>query len=150
MGSLTLDQTHWPLALTIAQEKLTFEQHIESLEGWNTWFERNEPFHVIRFYADKASLEQASGVGKATLEWMKKGADIKFHTLVKSMSIIVPPDQYHRMSKMNVPKVFGIPGGIFPSLEEAFIWLSESPDDIDLSGIKGDWKSAVKKMIEAL
>jgi len=148
MGSFILDQTHWPLALTIAREKLTLEQHINSLKGWDIWFEKNEPFHVIRFYSDNASLEQTSGVGKTTQEWMKKGADLKFRTLVKSMLIIVPSDQYPRMKGMSVTKVFGVPGGIFPSLEDAFKWLEKSPKVIDLSILKNDWKSVVKQTLE--
>jgi len=148
MGSLIFDQTHWPLALTIAQEKLTFEQHIESLKGWDAWFEKNEPFHIIRFYADKASLEQASGVGKATKEWMTKGADIKFRTLVKSMLIIVPSDQYPRMKGMSVTKVFGVPGGIFSSLEDVFNWLDESSEVIDVSELGDHWKDTVRQTLE--
>lgn len=148
MGYLIHDNKHWPLALTIAQEKLTFEQHLASLEGWDTWFEKNEPFHVIRLYVDKASLEQASGVGKATLEWMSKGADTKFRTLVKSMMIVVPPDQYPRMKKMDVTAVFGIPGGIFPSIEDALDWLDSSTEIKDLPDLKQNWKEAVKHALD--
>ncbi|RBP79413.1 hypothetical protein EBI01_15740 [Marinomonas rhizomae] len=148
MGKLIHDNTHWPLALTIAQEKLTFEQHMASLEAWNSWFDKNEPFHVIRFYTDKASLEQDSGVGKATLEWMSKGADIKFRTLVKSMMIIVPPDQYPRMKNMDVTAVFGIPGGIFPTLDEAYNWLEGSVKSTDLSDLKPDWKQMIKQTLK--
>ncbi|WP_394183060.1 hypothetical protein [Marinomonas posidonica] len=149
MGILIHENTHWPLALTIAQEKLTLEQHIESLENWNAWFDKSEPFHVIRLYTDKASLEQDSGVGKATLEWMSKGADIKFRSLVNSMMIIVPPDQYPRMKNMNVTTVFGIPGGIFSSIEDAFIWFDQCNEDMDLSNLAPNWKEAVKHTLNS-
>jgi hypothetical protein len=150
MSYLTHKDKHWPLALTIAQGKLTLNQHLASLEPWDKWFKTGEPFHVIRLYKDAASLEQEVGVGKATQKWMTNGADLHFRTLVKSMLIVVPPEQYPRVEKMSVRKVFGIPGGIFSSIDDALNWLEKPPESLDMLGIRIDknWKSTVKEALE--
>ena len=145
MSFLILEDKHWPIALTVAQGKLTLTQHNDCLTAWDKWFALGKPFHVMRFYEDSASLEQDKGVGKATQTWMNEGADNKFRTLVKNMLIIVPPDQFPRVEKMSVRKVFGISGGIFPSVDAALDWLENSPESSDNSDLPEGWLPAIRQ-----
>lgn len=128
MGLLKHDNTHWPLALTIAHGEPTLEQHGESLAAWDEWFSHAEPLHVIRVYLDAASLRHASGAAQATQAWMKAGAAEHMRELVQSMLIVVPADQFDSMKKMSVRKAFGIPGALFSSLDDAFAWLDNPPE----------------------
>lgn len=64
----------WPIGLTLAQGSATLEQHLSSLQSWNEWFERREPFHVVRIYLDGESIQHSREIGKVTQQWMKEGA----------------------------------------------------------------------------
>lgn len=136
MGILKHESKHWPLALVVARGEPTLEQHFESLAAWDEWFSRAEPFRVIRVYCDNASLHHAKGAAQATQEWLNAGAAEKMRELVQSMLIVVPPDRHGSMAKMSVQKAFGVPGGLFPSLEAAFAWnhnpTEPAPLDIGL------------------
>lgn len=130
MSLLTHESQHWPIAFTVVQGEATLEQHLESLASWDRWFSKNEPFHVIRVYLDDASLRHSEGVAQATQRWMSEGAAEKMRELVQSMLIVVPSDQYARMKKMSVRKAFGIPGGLFASLEDACAWLDNPTEAV--------------------
>lgn len=122
------DSTCWPIGLTVAQGAATMEQHLLSLQSWNDWFERRQPFHVVRVYLDGDAIHHSRDIGKATKQWMKEGAADQITTWVRSMLIVVPMDQYERMKNMSVEKVFGIPGGLFPTLDDACNWLNARLD----------------------
>lgn len=132
MGILKHESKRWPLALVVARGEPTLEQHFESLAAWDEWFSRAEPFRVIRVYCDNASLHHAKGAAQATQEWLNAGAAEKMRELVQSMLIVVPPDRHGSMAKMSVQKAFGVPGGLFPSLEAAFAWNDNPPEPAPL------------------
>lgn len=148
MSFLIHENKHWPLALTIAKGELTLNQHMESLGSWDTWFSNGQPFHAIRFFEDEASLLTASGAAQATQTWMAAGADIQFRHLLNSMLIVVPPQQYLRMKKMSVRKAFGIPGGLFQSLDDAFFWLENPPKHISAPELSQNWKHEIRETLE--
>lgn len=147
MSLLIHENKHSPLALVIAQGKPSIEQHIASLKSWDNWFNNNKPFHVIRFFKDSDSLEIPNGAGKMTQTWMAEGADMKFRSLVKSMCIVVPKHKYNKMKKMNINKVFGIPGGIFSSINDVFEWFNEQPSTFDKLGIQMESLNEIKNTI---
>ena len=130
MGLLKHESQYWPVALTVVHGEATLQEHLDSLASWDQWFSSAEPFHVIRVYLDGGSLAHPDGAAQATQRWMSEGAAENMHQLVQSMLIVVPPDQYERMKKMSVRKAFGIPGGLFPSLEEAYAWLANPPEPV--------------------
>ncbi|MFT2097443.1 hypothetical protein ACMUMQ_03705 [Marinomonas sp. 2405UD66-6] len=146
MSLLIHETKHWPLMLAIAKGKPTMEQHVESLTHWDNWFADEKPIHVIRFFDDADSLHPPSGAGKMTKTWMNEGADHKFRTFIKSMVIVVPEDQYERMKNMSITKVFGIPGGIFPSIHDAFEWLAQQPDT-DVFSHDDAWRNDIQETI---
>jgi hypothetical protein len=131
MRLLKHESQYWPLALTLVSGEATLEEHLESLDAWNQWFSKAQPFHVIRVYLDDGSLRHPDGAAQATQRWMSEGAAEHMRKLVQSMLIVVPPDQYERMQKMSVRKAFGIPGGLFPSLDEAYAWLANPPEEVE-------------------
>lgn len=144
MSFLVLEDKHWPLAIAVAQGKLTLQQHLDCLTAWDKWFALDKPFHVIRFYEDVAALEQDKGVGKATQAWMSAGAAEQFRTHIKSMLIIVPPEEFPRVEKMSVRKVFGIAGGIFPSINAAIAWLEQDPEHIGTHELPTNWQQKIQ------
>lgn len=149
--SLLQHQTqHWPLALIIAHGEPSLAQHLDSLALWDTWFARAQPFHVIRIFLDAASLDAAKGAPQATQRWMSEGAAAQIREWVQSMSIVVPADQYDRMQKMSVRKAFGIPGGLFRSLDEAFAWLEKPPEVVAGTPVDRASLIAVRKTLEAI
>lgn len=131
MSLLKHESRYWPLALTIVSGEATLDEHLESLEAWNYWFAKAQPFHVIRVYLDDSSLRHPDGAAQATQRWMSEGAADNMRALVQSMLIVVPPHQYERMQKMSVRKAFGIPGGLFPSLDAAYAWLANPSEAVE-------------------
>lgn len=150
MSVLTTNNKHWPLALAVAKGKPTIEQHMQALADWDDWFANEKTFHVMRFFDDAESLVIPAGAGKATQEWMAAGVDNKIFTLIKSMMIIVPEDQYDRVKKMNVTKVFKIPGGIFTSINNAFDWLEKQPEGTDMFHVDQALASDIQQTINTL
>ena len=135
MSLLVHEDTYHPLMLVIAKGKPSIEQHIASLKSWDTWFNSNEAFHVIRFFEDGDSLDIPAGAGRMTQDWLTEGADVKFRLLVKSMCIVVPQNKYEKMKKMSVNKVFGIPGEIFSSIDDIFEWYEKNITPLNMLGI---------------
>lgn len=130
MTLLKHENQFWPFAVMMASGEATFDQHLTSLKAWDQWFDRAQPFHVIRVYLDESSLRHPDGAAQATQQWMSEGAAEKMRRLVQSMLIVVPPAQYPRMQKMSVRKAFGIPGGLFSSLDDAYAWLDNPPEAV--------------------
>lgn len=148
MIKLKHDSAHWPVALIVAQGELSLQQHLHSLTLWDSWFSRQEPFHVIRIFLDQASLRQAKGVGQATQAWLKQSAAAHIRELVMSMLIVVPKDQYADLQKMSVRKAFDVPGGVFSSLDKAFAWLEAPPEPVSGGPLKQSTLLAIGERVE--
>ena len=149
MSFLIHENKHWPLALTVARGRPTFDQHMASIKRWDEWFANATPFHVIRFFDDAASIQHPPGAATATKEWLAAGASVQFRTLLKSMLIVVPPQQYLRMQRMSVRKAFGIPGQLFESLDHAFGWFENPPEPLDGFVFNQSWKGKIKQTLSA-
>ena len=104
---------------------------------------------MIRFFADADSIQHPPGAAKATKDWLAAGAASQFRALLKSMLIIVPPQQYPRMQKMSVRRAFGIPGQLCESLDEAFRWFENPPEPLDGPTIRQDWQGEIKQTLAA-
>lgn len=144
------ESQYWPLALTVMSGEATLDEHLASLQAWDDWFSNAQPFHVIRVYLDAGSLHHPDGAAQATQRWMSEGAAENMRTLVQSMLIVVPPGQYERMQKMSVRKAFGIPGGIFPSLDDAFAWLANPPESVEGLPVAEDLREGVRDYLTNL
>ncbi|CAM3831048.1 MULTISPECIES: hypothetical protein [Pseudoalteromonas] len=123
MAILKHDNSLWPLAITVARGECTLEMHLNSLQAWDIWFKKAEPFVVVRVYSDEESLQHPKGAGPATQKWLKEGAAEQMQQHVQAMLIVVPEQQFERMQKMSVQKAFGIPGAVVKSLDDAHAWL---------------------------
>lgn len=105
-------------------EKQTLEEHIYSLEIWNSQLSCNQAFIAIRVFHDEKSLIPPDGAAKITKQWLQNGASDAIKNKVIAMINIVPESKYENMKKMSVETVFGVPGGIFKSILEAQHWFN--------------------------
>ncbi|WP_028467330.1 hypothetical protein [Nisaea denitrificans] len=123
MSRIASDDTLWPLSILMLEGSQSLEQHDQMLGIWNAWFDRNERFISLRVYLDESSLDQVPGVGRVTKQWLKAGASENMRRLVSCMAIAVPPSRFEAMNRQSVEKAFGIPGGVFPNLDDSLDWL---------------------------
>lgn len=63
------------------------------------------------------------------------------------MASVVPADQYEKMRKMNVEKLFGVPACTFADADDALVWLGERVMEprglrFDLASVRAAIRSA--------
>lgn len=120
------DDSLWPVCLCVHEGVQSLEQHEQMIEVWNEWFKREGSFIAIRVHKDEASLAQADGVARMTKKWLRDGAAELIRKRISAILNVAPNPAYERMKHLSVEKVFGVPGGVFPGLDEAMIWLDKS------------------------
>ena len=104
----------------------TLAAHEQSLADWNHYFSRNERFVAVRIFHDEDSLVHPDGAAQLTKSWLRNGAAEAIKTSVVAMINIVPTSAYERMKHMSVEAVFGVPGGVFNSVDEAVGWFNSN------------------------
>ena len=117
------DLTHWPLVVGVYRDEATLESYQAQLDRWQGWFARAQPFALLRVYATPESLahpEGSAAVGKA---WLVQNRPLLARWVLGMATVILPPQDYARLRNMQVEKAFGVPGGVFASVEEAMAWL---------------------------
>ncbi len=133
------DDRLWPIVVQVAEGLQDMALHARMLSAWDASFQRGAGIVMLRIYLDSAALEHASGVAKATKAWMQAGAAEAIRRHVTAMPIVVPPSDYETMRDLDVFRVFGVRGGIFPHLDEACAWLRRAelpaPDPAIVAGI---------------
>lgn len=134
--------TLWPLCLTIAEGRQSPAHHDEMLAAWDDWFARRERFFALRIYLDEAALEQVPGTARTTKKWLNGGAAENMKRFTAAMAIVVPGNSHMPEKRPSVEKVFGIPGGIFPGLDEAAAWLT------GIEGFPAQPTSALSEAVE--
>lgn len=125
MSRITSDDSLWPLGILMLEGAQSLEQHEQMMAIWDGWFARGERFIPLRVHLDEGALDQAPGVARVTKQWLKAGAAENMRRLVTAMVIVVPPSRFDAMKHRSIEKVFGVPGGIFPSLYQALTWTRE-------------------------
>lgn len=71
-------------------------------------------------FADADALVHPEGSAQSAKQWLQaRGADIRRHMM--GMASVVPPDQYEKIRKMNVEKLFGVPADTFARTDEAAV-----------------------------
>ncbi len=124
---------YWPLVVHEFSGLQTLAEHEESLEVWGQCFLRNEPFVIFRIFRDEDALIHPVGAGKMTKNWLQTGAAASIKNSVTAMVNIVPENAYERMKHMSVSAVFGVPGGIFRSIDDAVEWCRANVDGTGIS-----------------
>ena len=118
------DLGQWPLVISVSSGLQTLEGMQAFTDDWNRWLDRGEPFVSLRVFADAEALVHPEGSAQNAKQWLQaRGADIRRH--VMGMASVVPADQYERMRKMNVEKLFGVPAGTFADTDDALAWIDE-------------------------
>jgi hypothetical protein len=116
--------SQWPLVISVSAGLQTLEGMQAFTEDWNRWLDRGEPFASLRVFADADALVHPEGSAQSARQWLQeRGADIRSHMM--GMASVVPADQYEKMRKMNVEKLFGVPASIFADADDALVWLGE-------------------------
>jgi len=116
------DLTHWPLVLTVAIGQSSLREHEAFLAAWTSWLDRGEPFAVLRTFASQDALVHPDGGARMAKQWMQDNGE-RIRQTVAALVSVVPATEYERMRKMNVEKLFGVPGAVFSSSSEALAWL---------------------------
>lgn len=118
------DLGQWPLVISVSSGLQTLDAMQAFTDDWNRWLDRGEPFVSLRVFADAEALVHPEGSAQNAKLWLQaRGADIRRH--VMGMASVVPADQYERMRKMNVEKLFGVPAGTFADTDDALAWIDE-------------------------
>lgn len=116
--------SQWPLVISVSAGLQTLESMQAFTEDWNRWLDRGEPFVSLRVFTDADALVHPEGSAQRAKQWLQaRGADIRRHMM--GMASVVPADQFEKISKMNVEKLFGIPASTFARTDEALAWLRE-------------------------
>ncbi|UVH59573.1 hypothetical protein NWF24_09225 [Variovorax paradoxus] len=106
--------SQWPLVISVTAGLQTLEGMQAFTEDWNRWLDRGEPFASLRVFADADALVHPEGSAQSARQWLQeRGADIRRHMM--GMASVVPADQYEKMRKMNVEKLFGVPPASLPT-----------------------------------
>jgi hypothetical protein len=138
--------SQWPLVISVSAGLQTLEGMQAFTEDWNRWLDRGEPFASLRVFADADALVHPEGSAQSARQWLQeRGADIRSHMM--GMASVVPADQYEKMRKMNVEKLFGVPASIFADADDALVWLGErvmAPRGLpfDLAAVRAAIRSA--------
>lgn len=118
------DLGQWPLVISVSSGQQSLDGMQAFTDDWNRWLDRGEPFVSLRVFADTEALVHPEGSAQNAKQWLQaRGADIRRH--VMGMASVVPADQYERMRKMNVEKLFGVPAGTFADTDDALAWIDE-------------------------
>ena len=116
--------SQWPLVISVSSGLQTLESMRVFTEDWSRWLDRGEPFASLRVFADADALVHPEGSAQSAKQWLQeRGADIRRHMM--GMASVVPADQYEKIRKMNVEKLFGVPASTFASTDDALVWLGE-------------------------
>jgi hypothetical protein len=138
--------SQWPLVISVSAGLQTLEGMQAFTEDWTRWLDRGEPFASLRVFADADALVHPEGSAQSARQWLQeRGADIRSHMM--GMASVVPADQYEKMRKMNVEKLFGVPASIFADADDALVWLGErvmAPRGLpfDLAAVRAAIRSA--------
>ncbi len=125
---------NWPLIVFEFSGEPNIEEHKQALNVWNELFTQRRKFIAVRIFHDDIAIRHTSDIGKLSLEWLDSGARDSIKEWVTAMLNITPESSFNRMKGMSVEKVFGVPGGIFKSTQDASQWLRLNIDgDLDYS-----------------
>lgn len=140
-GRFFSDDRLWPVVVQVSKGPQDLALHESMLAAWDACFARAEPIVMLRVYRDLDSLEHQPKIAKATKAWMQAGAAAAIRRYVAAMPIVVPAASHDKMGALNVERVFGVPGGIFPELAAACAWLRQNdfpvPDASSVAAIIG-------------
>lgn len=120
------DFRHWPLVIHVSAGLQTLDDLQRLSDDWSHWLQRNQPFAVLRLFVDADALVHPEGSAQQAKQWLQRSGD-DIRRLVMGMAHTVPASHYDKMRKMNVEKLFGVPGAIFADtdIDAAIAWTDE-------------------------
>jgi len=126
---LEIDKSKWPLVVFEFRGEQSLEEHQRMLDEWNLLFSRQQNFVAVRLFHDDIAVNHSKEIGQLTLSWLDNGAAEAIKTWVSAMLNVTPEATYLRMKNKSVERVFGVPGGIFKSTDDANQWLDVHLDE---------------------
>lgn len=118
------DLGHWPLVVSVSAGAPTLADTQDFSLAWDDWLARGQAFASLRVFTDAASLTHPPGAAQHVKQWFgRQGQAIREQ--VMGMASVVPPEEFERVSRMNVEKLFGVPAAIFADLPSALAWLRD-------------------------
>jgi hypothetical protein len=119
---IATDLACWPLVLSVAAGAQTLEDQRAFLGDWTRWLDRGEPFAVLRLFGSSEALVHPEGGARMAKQWMQDNG-ARMRQTVMGIASVVPASDHERMSRMDIEKAFGVPGGMFADLDAALLWL---------------------------
>ncbi|HAV5025349.1 TPA: hypothetical protein JIY97_00580 [Acinetobacter baumannii] len=113
------DLTHFPLIISIIEDKPTLEEQKQFFQEWMKWFEKDEPFVTLRIYKNIGALVQPEGSREQSKNWFIENIEL-IRNKVIAMATVVPLDIEKR--HQNKPNI-GIQTEIFIDQKAAVEWL---------------------------
>ncbi|MPS30610.1 hypothetical protein [Pigmentiphaga sp.] len=118
------DLAHWPLVVSVSTGAPTLADTQAFSQAWDEWLAREQPFASLRVFADAASLTHPPGAAQHVKQWFGRQAPA-IRDQVMGMANVVPPEEFERVSRMNIEKLFGVPAATFADLPSALAWLRD-------------------------
>jgi hypothetical protein len=118
-----IEERCWPLAIALAAGAQSLEDQRAFLAMWNGWLGRGTSFAVLRLFVDTEALAHPEGGARLAKQWMQDNA-ARIRQSVMGLASIVPASAYEKMSRMDIEKAFGVPGGVFRDEDGALTWLA--------------------------
>lgn len=117
--------SYWPLVVGVYRDAMDLDGYRKQLDAWEHWFAREERFALLRVYTTSASLSHPDGSAPLSKGWLQRHRAALQRSVMGMATVILPPEDYARMKNFQVEKAFGVPGGVFATVDDALTWLRE-------------------------
>ncbi|WP_068310187.1 hypothetical protein [Polycladidibacter hongkongensis] len=87
--------------------------------------EKGSVICLIKLSGNRAELQQETNIAKETKAWLAGGAADQIKAYVSKMVIVMPVEEYQANKRASVEAVFGVSGGMFPSVQTALAWIEK-------------------------
>jgi hypothetical protein len=109
--------------VSIAAGAKSLDNHRNLFAAWNRWLDRGAPFAVLRIFVDTLALVHPESGARLAKRWLGDNAERMRHSVL-GIASIVPASAYEKMSRMDIEKAYGVPGGVFLDRNDALLWLA--------------------------
>lgn len=119
------DDTNWPLAIVVAEGKVTPRGFRQFLREWSCWLDRATPFALLQIFTCSeaaASFRERSG----ELGTWSLANSARIRSLVLAVATVVPTSTPAEACDPHRKSVVGVPTRYFTSSRAAVSWLEGS------------------------
>jgi hypothetical protein len=124
VGLNRIKERCWPLIISLTAGAQSLENQRDFFAALNRWLDRGQPFAVLRLFADAEALVHPEGGARLAKQWLQDNVARMRHSVL-GIASVVPESAFEKMSRMDIEKAFGGPGGVFRDHGSALTWLAE-------------------------